>query len=159
MNTTPRVDLKMEVGAIEESVTVVGASPLLQTDRADTSKIIESVHLAEVPLGFNRKEASKLSQTLVRLAVDLGSFNNISDSDALEKLRSGILGETEPLKALGVVINDATLSAKLMQMGLAVSKSYSERRYQIVAPEDAADTPGTRASIDRCEIKAEVGPG
>jgi hypothetical protein len=22
-----------------------------------------------------------------------------------------------------------------------------------------ADTPGTRASIDRCEIKAEVGPG
>ena len=44
----------MEVGAIEESVTVVGDSPLLQTDRADTSRIIESVHLAEVPLGFNR---------------------------------------------------------------------------------------------------------
>ena len=42
------------MGAIEESVTVVGASPLLQTDRADTSRIIESVHLTEVPLGFNR---------------------------------------------------------------------------------------------------------
>ena len=24
---------------------------------------------------------------------------------------------------------------------------------------DPAETPGTRASIDRCEIKAEVGPG
>jgi hypothetical protein len=23
---------------------------------------------------------------------------------------------------------------------------------------DASDTPGTRASIDRCEIKAELGP-
>jgi hypothetical protein len=23
---------------------------------------------------------------------------------------------------------------------------------------DAADTPGTRASVDRCEIKAELGP-
>jgi hypothetical protein len=54
VNSTVRVDLKMEVGAIEESVTVVGESPLLQTDRADTSKIIESIHLAEVPLGFNR---------------------------------------------------------------------------------------------------------
>ena len=54
VNATPRVDLKMEVGAVEESVTVVGESPLLQTDRADTSRIIESVHLAEVPLGFNR---------------------------------------------------------------------------------------------------------
>jgi hypothetical protein len=24
---------------------------------------------------------------------------------------------------------------------------------------DPADTPGTRASVDRCEIKAEIGPG
>src|SRR4051812_14648290 len=54
VNTTVRVDLKMEVGAIEESVTVVGASPLLQTDRADTGRLIESVHLQETPLGFNR---------------------------------------------------------------------------------------------------------
>jgi hypothetical protein len=54
VNATVRVDLRMEVGAIEESVTVVGESPLLQTDRADTGRIIESVHLQEVPLGFNR---------------------------------------------------------------------------------------------------------
>ena len=54
VNATPRVDLKLEVGAVEESVTVTGQSPLLQTDRADTGRIIESVHLQEVPLGFNR---------------------------------------------------------------------------------------------------------
>src|SRR5262252_9543339 len=54
VNTTVRVDLKLEVGAIEESVTVVGASPLLQTDRADTGRIIGSMHLQEVPLAFNR---------------------------------------------------------------------------------------------------------
>src|SRR5438093_4003411 len=46
--------MKLEIGALEESVTVVGASPLLQTDRADTGRIIDSVHLQEVPLGFNR---------------------------------------------------------------------------------------------------------
>ena len=54
VNATLRVDLRLEVGAIEESVTVVGESPLLQTDRADTSRIIESIHLAETPLAFNR---------------------------------------------------------------------------------------------------------
>ena len=54
VNATVRVDCRMDVGALEESVTVVGASPLLQTDRADTGRIIESVHLQEVPLGFNR---------------------------------------------------------------------------------------------------------
>jgi len=54
VNSTPRVDMKLEVGAIEESVTVTGTSPLLQTDRADTGRIIEAVHLQEVPLGYNR---------------------------------------------------------------------------------------------------------
>jgi hypothetical protein len=37
VNTTIRVDLKMEVGALEESITVVGQSPILQTDRTDTA--------------------------------------------------------------------------------------------------------------------------
>jgi len=54
VNQTVRVDLKMQVGTVEESITVVGESPLLQTDRADTGRIIESIHLQEVPLGFNR---------------------------------------------------------------------------------------------------------
>jgi hypothetical protein len=54
VNTTVRVDLKLAVGVIEESITVVGSTPLLQTDRADTGRIIESVQLQAVPLGFNR---------------------------------------------------------------------------------------------------------
>jgi len=54
VNSTVRIDLKMEVGALEESVTVVAESPLLQTDRADTGRTIQSIQLQEVPLGFNR---------------------------------------------------------------------------------------------------------
>jgi hypothetical protein len=54
VNTTVRVDLKMEVGVVEESITVVGESPLLQTDRSDTGRIIEGAHLQQVPLAFNR---------------------------------------------------------------------------------------------------------
>jgi hypothetical protein len=33
---------------------VVGETPLLQTDRTDTGRIIESTLLQEVPLAFNR---------------------------------------------------------------------------------------------------------
>src|SRR6266576_579580 len=54
VNSTVRIDLKMEVGALEESVTVVAESPVLQTDRADTGRTIQSIQLQEVPLGFNR---------------------------------------------------------------------------------------------------------
>jgi hypothetical protein len=54
VNTTVRIDLKMEVGAVQETITVAGDTPVLQTDRADTGRLIESVQLQEAPLGFNR---------------------------------------------------------------------------------------------------------
>jgi hypothetical protein len=54
VNTTMRADLKLELGAVAETVTVVGQSPLLQTDRTDTGRLIESKLLQEVPLAWNR---------------------------------------------------------------------------------------------------------
>ena len=54
VNTTVRVDLPLEVGQMTESVTVAAETPLLQTDRTDTGRIIESKMVAELPLTFNR---------------------------------------------------------------------------------------------------------
>ena len=55
VNTTVRVDLNMQVGDVSESVTVsADAAPLLQTDRADTGRLLESKQVTELPLGFNR---------------------------------------------------------------------------------------------------------
>lgn len=55
VNTTVRVDLTLAVGEVSESVTVdAGTPPVLQTDRADTGRLIESKQIAELPLGFNR---------------------------------------------------------------------------------------------------------
>ena len=54
VNTTIRVDLKMEVGNLQESITVTGESPVLQTDRTDTGRIIESKMVTDIPLTFNR---------------------------------------------------------------------------------------------------------
>jgi hypothetical protein len=54
VNTSVRVDLKLEVGALNETVEVAAETPLLQTDRTDTGRIIESKMVAELPLTFNR---------------------------------------------------------------------------------------------------------
>src|SRR5262245_8075912 len=55
VNTTVRVDLDLQVGDVSESVTVAAdAAPLLQTDRADTGRLLESKQVTELPLGFNR---------------------------------------------------------------------------------------------------------
>jgi hypothetical protein len=54
VNTTIRVDVPLVVGELEESVTVTGEAPMLQTDRTDTGRIIESTQIVQLPLAFNR---------------------------------------------------------------------------------------------------------
>ena len=55
VNTTVRVDLALQVGELTETVTIeAGAAAILQTDRADTGRLLESKQVSELPLGFNR---------------------------------------------------------------------------------------------------------
>jgi hypothetical protein len=54
VNTTIRVDMALEVGAMSESVTVSIETPVLQTDRTDTGRLIESKLITDMPLTFNR---------------------------------------------------------------------------------------------------------
>src|SRR5262249_26006865 len=45
----------LRVGEVTEQVTIQAAAlPLLQTDRADTGRLLESEQVSELPLGFNR---------------------------------------------------------------------------------------------------------
>lgn len=69
-------------------------------------------------LGLSREAASDLSPEVVTLAADLASFNNLELDETLEKLRSGLVGEVEPLRSLGVSFNAAQVEAKAFEMGL-----------------------------------------
>jgi hypothetical protein len=71
-----------------------------------------------VAMGLGQDEAAGMSQRMVELAGDLSSFNNIPVDQALEKLRSGLVGEIEPLRQLGVSFNAAMVEAKALEMGL-----------------------------------------
>jgi hypothetical protein len=72
--------------------------------------------------GIGQGKANEMSTTLVQLAADLGSFNNTSTEEAINALRSGLSGETEPLKRFGVAINETTLKAKALEMGFGAIK-------------------------------------
>ena len=72
--------------------------------------------------GIGQAQAQKMSTSLVQLASDLASFNNTSVDDALVALRSGLSGETEPLKRFGVALNETTLKAKAFEMGFGKIK-------------------------------------
>ncbi|MBI3263945.1 MAG: TonB-dependent receptor [Acidobacteria bacterium] len=61
VNTTRRVDLRLEIGTVAETITVVGQSALLQTDRTDTGRLIESTLIQEVPLAYRNFQAALIT--------------------------------------------------------------------------------------------------
>jgi hypothetical protein len=68
--------------------------------------------------GIGRTESAKMSMKLVELAADMASFNNVPIEDALTALRSGLSGETEPLKRFGVALNDVRLRQEALNLGI-----------------------------------------
>lgn len=68
--------------------------------------------------GLSSGQAQGMSTSLVELAADMASFNNVPIEDALLALRSGLSGETEPLKRFGVALNDQRLRLKAAELGL-----------------------------------------
>ena len=74
-----------------------------------------------VSMGIGQAKAADMSVSLVTLAADLASFNNIDPTVALEKLRSGLVGESEPLRTLGVNLDAAGIKAEAMRLGIAGS--------------------------------------
>ena len=71
-----------------------------------------------VPMGFAREKATELSKELVKLAVDVASFNNKADTEVMEAFQSALVGNHETMRQFGVVITEATIKQELLRMGI-----------------------------------------
>jgi phage-related protein len=67
--------------------------------------------------GKTTEEISHMSQTLVGLSGDLASFRNLSSDEAFGKVKAALTGETEPLKAIGIEMNNVNLDLFTMSEG------------------------------------------
>ncbi|MBP1560709.1 MAG: hypothetical protein J6C96_05620 [Oscillospiraceae bacterium] len=73
-------------------------------------------------MGLTQNEVANMSTAMVGLAGDMASFHNLDVKQAFEKIRSGISGETEPLKQLGINMSVANLEAYALSEG--IEKAY-----------------------------------
>ena len=74
--------------------------------------------------GLTGDEIVGMSTDLAGLTADMASFYNLDFDTAFQKIRSGISGETEPLKQLGINMSVANLNAFALQKGL--QKTFDE---------------------------------
>jgi phage-related protein len=68
--------------------------------------------------GLGEEDTKKFSTSLTELAVDMASFNDMPVDDALNALRSGLSGETEPMKKFGSVLSETRLKTEALTLGL-----------------------------------------
>ena len=126
-------------------------------------------------MGVGQADMEEMSMSLAGLAGDMASFYNLDPTEAFEKLRSGISGETEPLKQLGINMSVANLEAFALSEG--ITKAYGSMtqaeqatlRYQYImsatadAQGDFADTSDSLANQQRIlqleiqTLAAEIG--
>ena len=126
-------------------------------------------------MGLGNQEVTDMSTALTGLAGDMASFYNLDPTEAFEKLRSGISGETEPLKQLGINMSVVNLEAFALSKG--ITKSYDSMtqaeqatlRYQYImsttadAQGDYAKTADSTANKTRTtmlqfqSLAAEIG--
>ena len=79
-------------------------------------------------MGFTVEQATAMSIKLASLSGDIASFYNLDPDEAFAKIRSGISGETEPLKQLGINLSVANLEAYALAQG--INKSYNAMSQQ-----------------------------
>lgn len=72
-------------------------------------------------VGMTREETVQWSQDILTLGADLGSAFNEDPARAVEAIGAAVRGETEPIRRFGVVLDDASVRAKAVEMGLADS--------------------------------------
>jgi hypothetical protein len=87
-------------------------------------------------------------------------FNDV-DPDHLARLLADVEERGEPpvdIPAKGIqILHDSDQRTAVVIQLFETTDDMAAAESPLDAM-DAADTPGTRVSIDRCEIKAEVGP-
>lgn len=141
----------------EQSATAFGLSQAAALDAA--SNFGQFFKLALGP--EQQALVDDFSFSMVELAGDLASFNNVSPEEALMALRSGLSGETEPLRQFGVFLNEATVQAKALELGIWDGSGAMTEQQKILARHavimeqtadaqgDYADTAGGAANMTR----------
>lgn len=83
--------------------------------------------------GLTGKPLSDFSTDLVTLSTDMASFFNADPSEVIEALGAGLRGESEPLRRFGVLLDDATLRARAMELGIYDGNGALSQQQRVLA--------------------------
>jgi len=105
----------------------------LNMNTNDVKKFLGTFNVMLTSMGLSEEQAYDMSRALTGLAFDMASFYNLSPEVAFEKLQAGITGEIEPLKRLGIVMNETVVKAYALANGIGTAGTELSETEKILA--------------------------
>lgn len=111
-------------GALADEINRFANTAITQFGLSETAakKYASTIGAMLKSMGIGTQQAVEMAKVTAGLSADMASFYNLSSEEAFAKLRSGISGETEPLKQLGINLSVANLEAFALSQG--ITKAY-----------------------------------
>ena len=102
----------------------------LATNKSELQKYQSMYYSMLKSQGIDLDSSYKMSESLTKAGYDIASLYNLTVEDAMDKLKSGMAGQVEPLRKIGVDISESALQKVLQDAGIerSVQKlSYAEK--------------------------------
>ena len=112
------VDVTFGAGASKIETWAKNAGTQFGLTETQAKKFTSTLGAMAKSAGLSGGEIVDMSTDLAGLTADMASFYNLDFDTAFQKIRSGISGETEPLKQLGINMSVANLNAFALKQGL-----------------------------------------
>lgn len=112
--------------------------------------------------GLSGVKLSGFTTKLTTLASDMASFSNTSPEQAIDAIGAALRGESEPIRAYGVLLDDATLKAEAMSLGLVktskdVDKIKAAQLRSLLASKKYNDAVKEHGKNSKEALSAEAG--
>lgn len=108
-------------------------SKRIKTNKFDTENMITTFFNMTKSVGLARDEAIDISKKFVALSNDMKSVFNLKGDIAFNKLTAAISGESEPLKRLGIIVNETAVKNELLASGVRKVKGAFTEAQKITA--------------------------
>ena len=91
--------------------------------RTEVMKMMETFQGLFVPLGFSREAAAGLSEAMVKLTMDVGSFQDVDPTQVAQMFTSALIGNHEAVRRLNIALTENSVKNAAVNNGFALSRN------------------------------------
>lgn len=81
-----------------------------------TMDVLSDIQAVTTAMGVEKEAGVGMAEALLERSTDVAAFFNAQDPEVLEAIKSGLVGEMEPLKKYGVILSEANVQQELSNM-------------------------------------------